>query len=152
MKLITSEEISAPIEDVWAVLADLDGLEREAVSAGVALQRLARPGAPSWAVEFTFRDRLRKAEVQLSQRLAPEMMQFDMAGKSAEAMVRLELLPLSAAQCRLTVSTELRARSLPARLFVQSLKLARGTVMRRYESRIHRLAVALGERASRISA
>lgn len=152
MKLITSEEIAAPLEDVWAVLADLDGLEREAVSKGVTLQRLGRPGAPSWAVEFTFRDRLRQAEVRQIRVLAPELMQFDMTGKSAEAEVRLELLPLSPAQCRLTVTTQLRARSLAARVFVQSLKLARGTLTRRYQARIRRLAVALGERAARISA
>jgi hypothetical protein len=48
----------------------------------------------------------------------------------------VDLLELGKRRTRLTVVTEIRPRTLAARLFLQSLKLARSRITRRYQARI----------------
>lgn len=147
MKFITSEEIGAPVADVWAVLSDIEGLEAEARARGARLKRLERGDAPAWKTEFRFRQRVREVEMRVAQVLAPELLAFEITGKAAEGTLRLELLPLSLAHCRLTVTSEIRARSLAARLFLQSLKLARAGLNRRYREKVAQGAALLTARA-----
>lgn len=152
MKFITSEEIGAPVADVWAVLSDIDGLEAEARARGAKLKRLDRGAAPSWKTEVRIRQRTREVELRVAQILTPELLAFEITGKAAEGTVRLELLPLSPRHCRLTVTSEIRARSLAARLFVQSLKLARSALNRRYREKVQQGAALLTARARALQA
>ncbi|RRH76926.1 SRPBCC family protein [Falsigemmobacter faecalis] len=152
MKFITSEEIGAPVADVWAVLSDIDGLEAEARARGAGLKRLERGASPAWKTEFRFRQRAREVELRIAQILTPELLAFDITGKAAEGSVRLELLPLSPLHCRLTVTSEIRPRTLAARLFLQSLKLARSGMNRRYRDRVQQGAALLTARAKALQA
>ena len=58
------------------------------------------------------------------------------ATSGIDGAVVIELVALSVARTRLTVSIDLEPRTLGARLLVQSLKLARGTLQRRFELRV----------------
>lgn len=148
MKFLAGDEIAAPASAVWAVLTDFDRFEREIRARGAKLRRKGGPGPLAWTGEFPFQGRARSFEAVLGRQIAPELLEFDLSGKSAEGSLRLELLPLAPDRCRLTVTGEVRARSLAARLFFQSLRLARGRLNRRYQARVSQFAALLAARAT----
>jgi hypothetical protein len=63
--------------------------------------------------------------------------------------MRFELLPLSRSRTRILVELEIKPLNLSARLLVQSLKLAKNTLTRKYKLRVAEQAKAMEERYSR---
>jgi hypothetical protein len=61
------------------------------------------------------------------------------------------LIALSRARTRLTVDLTLEPRTLAGRLIVQSLKLARGNMSKRFRLRVAEYAMDVEERYKRVS-
>jgi uncharacterized protein YndB with AHSA1/START domain len=154
MKLATKKDIEAPIAQVWAALSDHEAWERSAMRRGVEVERtdaLTRPGpGMSWRARFAFRGRQRKAEMLLTDLNGPGLMGLQAQSDAVEVVSRFELIEMSARRTRIHVTVELKPRSLGARLFLQSLRLARSKVDRKFDSRITLLAQDLEMRAKAI--
>jgi hypothetical protein len=58
----------------------------------------------------------------------------------------IELAPLGEGLTRLTLTCEVRHRTLPARMLLQSLKLAQGRVQQRFDSRVSAAAAEIAAR------
>jgi hypothetical protein len=67
-------------------------------------------------------------------------------GKALEAVTRVELAEMTPRRTRVTVTVELSARTLAARLFLQSLRLAPGRVRQKFDSRIAQMAAEIEAR------
>ena len=147
MKLVAREDIELPIAEVWTLLHDYDSFERAALRRGADVQRAETQGRPSWKVAFTFRGRRRKVAVRLDRDEQPGVMAFSGEGKALEGNVTLELVELGPRRTRMTVASEVRPRTLAARLFLQSARLARSRIVKRYQSRIAQLATMLEARS-----
>jgi len=152
MKLATREDISAPIEAVFEQLSDFDGFERAALRRGAEVARtddLASPGAGmTWRTSFDYRGRERRATIELTDYKPPEAIRADVHGASVEIAVVIDLVAMSRNRTRMNFSIDARPRTLPARLMIQSLKLARQSVLKRFRHRIGEFAATIEERCA----
>lgn len=149
----TREDIEAPIDYVFAQLSDFAAIERSILRRGADIQRKVdrTPPAPGmvWDTSFQLKGKARQMEVTLVDFDPPGMMHFEGAGKAFIGDLLVELVALSRGRTRVALKCELTAQNLSARLVLQSLKLARGNVMKRFEMRVASYAKELEERYMR---
>lgn len=151
MKLATKKDIEAPIAKVWAAMSDFEFWERSAMRRGVEVERTdsLRKPAPgmAWRARFSYRGKARTADLTLSEMIEPGVLGFTMQSNAVEVATRIELIEMSAKRTRLHITSEVKPRSLGARLFLQSLRLARAKVDRKFEARIGQFALDVENRA-----
>ncbi len=150
MKLSTREDIAAPIEAVFAELTDFDGFERVALRRGAEVARTDDKGTVgtgmTWRAQFPFRQRVRVADLELVEYDKPNMMRVKSKLSGIEAEIIVDLISLSRARTRMTLSADLRPKSIPARLMIQSVKLAKGNLTKRFRKRVAEYAATIEER------
>ncbi len=151
MKLATKKDIEAPITKVWAALSDYEAWERSAMRRGVDVERtdkLTKPGpGMSWTSRFAYRARTRKADMKLTEMTGPGLLAFTLASDAVDVATKVELIEMSARRTRMHLTAEVKPRSLGARLFLQSLRLARAKVDRKFDAKVGQLALELETRA-----
>jgi len=139
MKFSTNKAVEAPVDFAFDKASDFDALAGRARSYGATVtprfEGDAVPGA-AWDITFQFRGRDREVFATLTALDAPNhyALQTVMEGLVAETKVALK--PLSPTRTQLHVGCTLRANTLTARLLLQSLKLAKGRLSRRFEARV----------------
>ncbi len=150
MKFVARHDIEAPLEFVQKTLADFEGWERAAMRRGAEVSRtdalrVAGPGM-SWLTRFAYRGKERVINVQLLALDAAGHMAFIGSSASVEGDVKIDLLEMAARRTRLHVGVEVKPRTLGARLFLQSLRLARSRVDKSFDARIAMLAADIDAR------
>ena len=153
MQFISKEDIEAPVAQVFAILSEFETFERSAMRRGVEVQRVDA-SAPIGAgmardTRFRLRGKPREMHVVLKQYDAPSLMRFASHSKGINGDVVIELLALSPRRTRMSFSVELKANTLSARLFLQSLKLARKNMTRRFKLRMAEFAKEIESRCAR---
>ncbi|MCB1334110.1 MAG: SRPBCC family protein [Roseivivax sp.] len=155
MKFSAKEDIAAPIASVFAVLEDFDVVERAAMRRGVEVSRQdSDSGAAQgthWTARFDFRGKPRESSIALSSVSAPETLVFDATTGGLGSQVQLDLVALNPALTRLSMTAELKPHTLAARLMVQSLRLAKGSVEKRFRARFGDAARLIEARAKGLS-
>ncbi len=155
MEFISKEDIEAPIGDVFAVLSEFETFERQAIRRGVELQREGDIKNPApglaWDAEFSMRGKTRQIRVTLTQYDPDTTIQVEGTGSGLEGLFVLDLMALSPKRTRMTVNMTMGAKSLSARLFLQSLKLARGNLNKRFKLKVADYAKAMEDRFSRMA-
>ncbi|PTX54873.1 polyketide cyclase/dehydrase/lipid transport protein [Litoreibacter ponti] len=150
MKFSTKEDLEVPIDDVFAMLSDYDAFERAILRHGAEVARtdkMDRPGVGmTWHARAKLRGKLREFDARLAEYDAPNQMRFEVLSKNIEAGFLVELVALSRARTRMRIELDVRPKTLSARLLMQSAKLARNTLNRRYKTRIAHFATDLEER------
>lgn len=153
MEFSSKEDIEAPIQDVFGALSEFEAFERQVIRRGVELQRLgelSNPGAGlGWDAEFEMRGKRRKMRVSLTRYEPSSNMSFEGVGAGLQGNFDLELISLSPKRTRMTVSLGLEAGNLTSRLFLQSLKLARSNLDKRFKLKVADYAKQLEDRFSR---
>jgi carbon monoxide dehydrogenase subunit G len=96
------------------------------------------------------RGKLRQVEVQVTELDAAGRQVLSFRGSSAEGTGSVLALAMSARRTRLNVTVDIAARTLAARLFLHSIRLARLRVKRRFDARLDKLGqeIALRYRES----
>lgn len=155
MQFSSKEDIEAPIADVFAMLSDFEQFERLAVRRGVEVERLQDPGAPAvgmaWRAMFAVRGKTREAEITLEAYDPYETMRFVTRTQGLEGYVELELVPLSPKRTRMAVVLNLKPKTLSGRVLIQSLKLAKSNLTKRFKLRVADYAKSLEDRHRRIA-
>ena len=150
MKLATREDIEAPIEAVFEQLSDFDGFERAALRRGadvVRVDSLALPGpGMAWKAAFDFRGRERQAEIKLTSYDTPNSMAFLVLSSGFDIDTTVELVAMSRSRTRMNLAVSAKPNTIPARLMLQSLKLARTNMVKRFRRRVGDFAADLEER------
>lgn len=150
MILKTREDIEAPIDFVFAQLSDFAAIERSILRRGAEIQRKVDYMPPAvgmaWDTSFQFKGKRRQVEVTLVTFEPPSLMRFEGIGKSLTGDMSVELVALSRGRTRVVLLCALKARNLSARLVLQSLKLAKGNVTKRFEMRVASYAKEVEER------
>jgi hypothetical protein len=139
MKFSTREDIEAPVDYVFAQVSDFAAFERRAMRQGADVTR--REDGPIaqgaiWDISFQFRGRDRKVLAELTQLDVPTLLSIDSASDGLNAVTEVELIALSQTRTRVLVSFDLRAKTLTARLLLQSLKLAKTKMTKRFNARV----------------
>ncbi len=153
MELSAREDIEAPLDRVFAQLTDFEAIERQALRRGVEVQRtdtLAGPAAGmSWKATFRFRGKSRAADVIMSGYAPPDQLVFDSVTGGLETHTTIECVALSRGRTRISIVTLLQPKTLSARLLVQSLKLAKSSINKKFKNRMAVLAKDLEDRLRR---
>jgi hypothetical protein len=153
MKLTGRKDVEAPADFVFATLTDFESWERFAMRRGMDVSRtdtLAKPGpGMGWLVIFEYRGKKREMRISMDQ-IGPGA-QLKLRGQSpnVEGECQIEVVEMSTRRCRLHLTLDGRPRTLGARLFMQSLRLAKGRVDRRFDGRLEVLAQELESRLAR---
>ena len=150
MKLTSRHDIEAPVAFVFAVLNDFEAWERAALRRGAEVARTdtlksAIPGL-SWTIKFAYRGKERRLALQLTNLEHPTMMGFSGVGASLDGMAGIDLMELASRRTRLSVTLNLRPRTIGARVVLQSLRLARQRLNRRFSDRIVQLCTEIETR------
>lgn len=150
MKFSTKEDLEISIDDAFDLLSDFDGYERAIMRRGAEIARIDQMSNPgvgmTWAAKAKLRGKMRKFNVELVEYDRPNQMRFEAVSKNIQASFLVELVALSRARTRMRIELDVRPQTLSARLLMQSAKLARNTLNRRYKTRIAHFASDLEER------
>jgi hypothetical protein len=144
MKLSGRTDIGAPVAFVFAALSDFEAWERAAMRRGADVHRtdkLRTPGpGMTWQARFAWRGRERQVQVRLTKLVTNLNLALDFDGPSVEGNLNIELVELSAKRTRMLMQVDLKPRTLSARLFIQSMKLTKNRVQRKYDARLQTIA------------
>lgn len=153
MKFSSKEDIEAPIEDVFALLSEFETYERSAIRRGIDVQRMTDISTPragiTWHVQFNLRGKKRKLDLVMAEYDRPNTMRIDARSTGLDGYMSLDLLALSQKRTRMAVALELKPKTLSARLLVQSFKLAKSNLTKRFKLRVAEFAKGMEDRISR---
>ncbi|MBO9447765.1 SRPBCC family protein [Ruegeria sp. R14_0] len=150
MQFTAREDIEAPINAVFEMVADFERFERIAMRRGIEVRRTSGhmgvvPGT-TWETEFKLRGKTRQISVEMAECDPPSLMRFEATSKGMNGVTTVELLALSQRRTRLSVDMALSAKSLPARLFLQSLRLGQSRFKRQFQLRLTEFAREMEQR------
>lgn len=153
MKFATKEDLEVPIDTVFSMLTDFESFERAAMRHGADIAR-DDPNAVtgvglSWQVKATLRGKRRTFTVVMSEYDPPHQMVFDASSDAMGSKFLVELVALSRNRTRMRNELDVRPKTLAARLLLQSAKLARSTLNRRFKTRVAHFAEDLEDRYKR---
>lgn len=150
MKFTAQEDIEAPIEHVFSHVTDFAALERSALRRGIEVQRVIDKPEPgpgmTWDAAFMLRGKRREMAIALVEFDAPNSLVLTALSPNIDGRLVVDLVALSRNRTRLNLSIDIKPRTLAARLMLQSLKLARGNVDKRFHKRLAEFARDIEER------
>ncbi len=147
MRFIAATDIARPIAEVHAALSDTARFEAMAGARKVHFVRRGDGGVGSeWDLGFRLRGRRRQVTVRLAEVAAPTRLFLVWTGRLTDGSLALDLVALARARTRLTVTLDIQPKTLPAKLFFQSLRLVKPRLNRRFRRRVNAIAAALTAR------
>jgi hypothetical protein len=150
MKLTAKEDVEAPISYVYAALTDFGVWEGAAMRRGAEVERLDRLRKPGpgmeWQVGFIYRGKKREVTLKLLSMALDQTLSFGGTAQPAEAVLKLDLAEMGPRRTRVLVNLEIKPQTLAARLFVQSLRLAKAKVTRRFSMRLNQIGKDIEDR------
>ena len=151
MKLTTRQDIDATQDFVFARLQDFDQFERRAMRRGAEVERIDRPRRTgvgmAWRVRFAFRGTPRVVEAHLVKTEPAVHLAWTLSSAAVDGTLTVELVALSPRRTRLVLQSEIRPKTLAARLLVQSMRLAKGRVQRKLDAASNDLAAMIEDQA-----
>lgn len=140
MNFSTHQDIDAPIDYVFRRVSNFDAYERQALRHGAQVARVDGAGpvrvGSAWDVAFTYRNKDRKLRATVIDIDGPNALTVETAATGLMSVTHVTLVALSKQTTRINVTVELQAKSLSARLLLQSLKLAKSNLNRRFAKRV----------------
>ncbi|MEQ8294545.1 MAG: SRPBCC family protein [Roseovarius sp.] len=140
MKFGTREDIEAPIEFVFEQMTDFKAIERAAMRRGAEVQRVDKLNHKGvgmmWDAAFELRGKAREIELELTEYDPPNGLVMASRSAGLGGKMKAELVALSRTRTRVTMDVELEPKNLTAKLLVQSLKLAKKSLMNRLNERM----------------
>jgi hypothetical protein len=149
-------DIQAPLAWVFQQVSDFPSFERQAMRRGADLRRLdslPRPGlGTSWDVRFQFRGKDRELKAEVTRFDAPNGLVVTGTSPNLGGTCMVDLVALSRNTTRMAVRLDISAHSMAARLLLQSLRLAKGSLNKRFDTAIADFARNVGDRYQRRTA
>jgi hypothetical protein len=150
MKFSTKQDIETPAAYVFAALTDFEAWERAAMRRGADVARtdkMRQAGAGmSWHVAFQFRGRQRKIDLRLLNMIPASKLEFAALSAAIDATTKVEIVEMSAKRARLHVAANITPLTLTAKLFMQSLRLARARADRKFAQRVQTIVTEIEAR------
>lgn len=150
MKFSARHDIETPSAYVFAALSDFEAWERAGMRRGADVTRTDKltgvgPGM-AWKITFLFRGRKREASLKLLNIAPNSKLEFAAVSSAIDASLVIDIVEMSARRSRLHVTANLTPLTLTAKLFIQSLRLARARADRKFSLRIAAIAADIEER------
>ncbi len=150
MRLSARADIAAEPEAVFAELTEFERFERMALQAGAEVVRadaLETPGAGmEWVIKAPIRGRMRRIDMTLVDLHPAERLEFHAVSQGFDMGYVIELLTPRPGKTRMQVAFDIRPKTLASRITLQSAKLRKATLSRRFDERVKRLARLIEDR------
>lgn len=150
MIFTTREDVEAPIDQVFDMICDFESYERAAMRRGAEVQRTDNLTAPGigmcWCAAFDMRGKRRDIDIEMKGFDSPNKIEVLSTSTGFEGIAQVDLIALSRTRTRVSVEFEIEATSLSARLLLQSLKLAKTSLTKRFKLRAALYAKGLEDR------
>ena len=147
MNFTSKQDIVAPAEHVFRQLTDFDFYESYAMRVGAQVERLDNFTTPQpgmcWYISGVLRGKERNVALTLDTFNPVENLSYLCTSKSIDAVVEFTVIPLSKKETRLKASIDVQAKGLSARVALQSARLAKKTLDRKFDGRMHDFAKKL---------
>jgi len=144
MQFTSNEDVEASIEQTFDSLSDFENLERLALRRGAEIQRVdgldVKGVGMTWKGVFDLRGSERAFKVVIVGYERPHLIVGEMNTDGIDVELTVDLIALSPNRTRLKVNVKLQPRSLSARLILQSARLAKGNLDRRFKKKIQNFA------------
>ena len=142
MKFKASEDVDAPHDMVWDRFTDFSGFEADIRSRGATLNRVGNWTRTvqdvEWRGEVIVRGKSRAITAKVTQFSDKELCVIESRIGGMKCHQEFSFVALSPMVTRVSMTLELAADTLTARLLLQTLKLARGRVLQRLQSMLVR--------------
>lgn len=152
MKFSNRVDVALPADRLFAQLTDIPALERAALKKGVVMRRLDsltdKGAGLSWEVGFRLRGKPRQMAVEVTRYDAPVRIEYCGLSAGFEVRLVLEFTALAPRRSRMSTLLEIKPRTLGGRLLLQSARLGRAKLDRRYDERIKSFLRDLESRAA----
>lgn len=153
MKFSSREDIEVPAAFLFDQLTDFPAFERSAMRRGADVRR-TNPGSDvtlgeGWDVSFRWRGRARQMRLVLAEMTAPDSLVLRGTSEIFEIEVKASVIALSPRRSRLLGELELRPRGFKARVLLQSARLGKAALDRRYADGLRDFAHEVERRYAR---
>ena len=150
MNFISKQDIEAPAIHVFQQLTDFDFYESYAMRVGAQVERRDSYKEPQpgmcWAISGRFKGKDRNVELTLDAYNPTDTLSYICTSPSLNAIINFDVIPLSKTETRLKVVVDVQAKGLSARVALQSAKLAKKTLDRKFDTRMRDFANNIGEK------
>lgn len=152
MKFSTRIDTDLSAEGLFEAIGDFDALERMLIGRGASVSRIDPSKEPGitmgWNVGFDWRGRPREMRLTVIRFDRPE--QMAMAGRSnaLDIAINATVVALSRVKSRLIFEAEVKPRNMKARLMLQTAKLGKGQLDRRFQRRVEEFVTQMRNRYS----
>ncbi|MEL7301834.1 MAG: SRPBCC family protein [Pseudomonadota bacterium] len=140
MKLSSREDVALPIAAMFRAVSDFEVFERRVLRRGADISRTDPESGPgkgsTWEARFQFRGRERDLTARVTEFDAPSLIGVTSISGGLKGDFTVSLVALTPRKTRMIVGLDLTPNNLSARLFVQSLKLAKSTISKRFETAV----------------
>lgn len=152
MKFSTRQDTDLSAEALFAAISDFPTMERVLLRRGVQVQRLDQHPQPAignaWRLGFDWRGRARDVRIAVSDLSLPESLGFSGASDHFKLLTRLTVVALTRAKSRLIFEVEVQPRGMKARLMLQTARLGKSQLDRKFAERIEEFVSRLAMRAA----
>lgn len=142
MKFSTRCDAELAAAALFDTISDFERTERILQRRGVAVQRL-EPGqragqgqGQGWHLGFDWRGQRRELQLHLQQFERPERIGLAGGSENYDIAVDMSVVSLGRQRSRLIFETDIRPRNMRSRLMLQTLKLGKAQLQRKYGERI----------------
>lgn len=137
MKLSSRVEIRASAEAVFGALTDFARFEAEAARRGIEVRPVAASGgAQGWQIVLPLRGRIRRIDSRLIRCEPCDLIEYRAESPGYEMVLSLGLVGLARGRTRLNCGFEARPLTLGARFKLQTVRLGKGALSRRFEAEL----------------
>ena len=141
MKFSTRADFDEPATSLYDLISDFGKLERVMVRRGASVTRIdpaQDPGtALGWMVGFDWRGQARHMHLQVTRFDRPERISMWGQVDTFDVGIEMSVVALNRARSRLIVEADIRPKNMRARLMVQTAKLAKPQLDRRFARKIN---------------
>lgn len=142
MKFKVNEDVDAPLDMVWSRFTDFSSFESDVRKRGVELTRVGNWSETTVGVEWRGTASVRGKKRAIAARVGTfhptDLCVIESRIGGMDCHYELSFISLGPEVTRVALVLDLSAKTLTARLLLQTLKLARGRVMQRIQSTLAR--------------
>ena len=140
MKFSTRFDSDQPSAELFGIISDFSRSERSLRARGAQVRRIDPAQDPGtglgWTIDFNWRGQARKVRLDVTRFDRPSHITLDGHSDQFDLSINMTVVALSRVKSRLLFETEIRPRTMRARLLLQTAKLGKSQLDRKYDQRI----------------
>lgn len=148
MKFSTRIDAEMSASQLFDKVNDFNRLEQLLIQRGASVSRIDPADEPGtgmgWNIAFDWRGRERTLRLEVVRYDRPERVTMTGLSEALELSIDSTVIALSQTRSRLVYEADIRPRNMRARLMLQTAKLGKARLDRRFETRIKELVGELG--------